>query len=231
MHSTLLAVLVFIVLFAAGLAGIVIGRRLPAHHLEAGTKEAIRLMAGLVATITALVLSLLISSAHSSFDHQSSEVQQLGAQLVELDQVLAHFGPQANDARTQLRRRIEAEVARLWNNSGAGRVAPPDRSTADGFYSTVAGLKADSEARRFDQSRALQLMTSIGETNRLLHEQASDSLSWRFFAVLVFWLGALFFGYGLHAPHNATVIVAFSMSALVVAGAIWLILEMNRPYS
>ncbi len=73
-------------------------------------------------------------------------------------------------------------------------------------------------------------MTTMGTTIRLLHQQAGGSLSWPFFVVLVFWLVVLFAGFGLFARRNATVIAALFVGALTVAGAIFLILEMNRPY-
>ena len=121
MNSTLIAVLVFVFVFGGALAGVAI--RVPAHHQDAETKDVVKLVMGLVATIAALVLSLLIASAHSSYDTQESEVQQLGAQLVQLDEVFAHYGPEANDGRAQLRRMVKAEVARLWPDAGAARAA------------------------------------------------------------------------------------------------------------
>ena len=189
---------------------------------------------GLVATISALVLSLLIASAHSSYDIQESEVQQLSAQLVLLDDVFAHYGPEANDARAQLRRMVKVELARLWPNAGAARAATREQQNyvpSEDLFDTVARLTPNSDAQRSAQARALQLMTTMGTTIRLLHQQAGGSLSWPFFVVLVFWLVVLFAGFGLYARPNATVIAALFVGALTVAGAIFLILEMNRPYT
>ena len=117
MNSTLIAVTVFIFVFGGALAGVAI--RVPAHHQNDETKDVVKLVMGLVATISALVLSLLIASAHGSYDTQESEVQQLSAQLVLLDEVFVHYGPETNDARAQLRRMVTAEVARLWPDAGA----------------------------------------------------------------------------------------------------------------
>ena len=232
MNSTLIAVLVFVFVFGGALAGVAI--RVPAHHQDAETKDVVKLVMGLVATISALVLSLLIASAHSSYDIQESEVQQLGAQLVLLDEVFAHYGPEANDARAQLRRMVKVELARLWPDAGAARAAtraPQNYVPTEDLFDTVARLTPNSEAQRSAQARALQLMTTMGTTIRLLHQQAGGSLSWPFFVVLVFWLVVLFAGFGLYARRNATVIAALFVGALTVAGAIFLILEMNRPYS
>ena len=232
MNSTLIAVLVFVFVFGGALAGVAI--RVPAHHQDAETKDVVKLVMGLVATISALVLSLLIASAHSSYDIQESEVQQLGAQLVLLDGVFAHYGPETNDARAQLRRMVKAEVARLWPDTVAGPAAkktPQNYVPTEDLFDTVARLTPNSEAQRSAQARALQLMTTMGTTIRLLHQQAGGSLSWPFSVVLVFWLVVLFAGFGLYVRRNATVIAALFVGALTVAGAIFLILEMNRPYS
>ncbi len=227
MNSSLIAILVFVFVFGGALAGIAI--RVPAHHQDTETKDTVKLVMGLVATIAALVLSLLIASAHNSYDRQESEVQQLGAQIVQLDELFAHYGPEANDSRAQLRRMVEAELARLWPDAGAAR--PAIYSPTEDLFDTVAALRPKTEAQRSAQGRALQLMTTTGTTIRLLYEQAGGSLSWPFFVVLVFWLVVLFSAYGLYARRNATVITALFLGALTVAGAIFLILEMNRPYS
>jgi hypothetical protein len=232
MNSTLVAVFVFVFVFGGALAGVAI--RIPTQHQDTETKDVVKLVMGLVATISALVLSLLIASAHGSYDTQESEVQQLGAQLVLLDEVFAHFGPETNDARAQLRRMVKAEVTRLWGDAGAAQAAvhtPQSYVATEDLFDTVAHLTPNSDAQRSAQARALQLMTTMGTTIRLLHQQAGGSLSWPFFVVLVFWLVVLFAGFGLYARQNATVIAALFVGALTVAGAIFLILEMNRPYS
>jgi hypothetical protein len=47
--------------------------KLPDHHLDADSRDVVKLVMGLIATMSALVLSLLIASANSSYDQQSSE--------------------------------------------------------------------------------------------------------------------------------------------------------------
>ena len=124
--------------------------------------------------------------------------------------------------------------ARLWAGAGAAgaaaRASPSTYSPAEDLFTTVSALTPNSEAQRSAQTRALQLMTTMGTTIRLLYLQAGGSLSWPFFVVLVFWLVVLFVGFGLYARRNATVVAALFVGALTVAGAIFLILEMNRPY-
>src|SRR3977135_4275547 len=52
---------------------------LPEHHLNADSKDVIKMGTGLTATMSALVLALLIASAKSSYDAQRNEVTQISA--------------------------------------------------------------------------------------------------------------------------------------------------------
>ena len=78
--------------------------------------------------------------------------------------------------------------------------------------------------------RAIQESDSIGRLRLLMTSQLGSSIAWPFQTVLVFWICALFFGFGLFARFNATVTLALLVGALSVAGAIFLILELNDPY-
>ncbi len=234
MNSTIVVLVAFGCTFGAALAALFLHSRLPARHLEGDSKEAVKLVLGLVATITALVLGLLISSAHSLYDGQESELQQLGVHLYQIDRILAHFGPDAAKERQALRDMVAADVTRIWENQGgaAAMHAPlTAQLQAEALFDGVASLTPKNDLQRFGQTRALQLLSSVGETRRLLVEQSSGALSRPFLIVLVSWATVLFFGFGLLAHFNATVVTALLVGALSVAGAIFLILEMNTPYS
>jgi hypothetical protein len=129
---------------------------------------------------------------------------------------------------------VTADVTRIWPAEGVGSAKlPPTQAQLRGedVFGMVARLSPRTDEQRFSQARALQLLTDMATTRRLMAEQAGGSLSWPFFVVLVFWLVMLFLGFGLFARFNATVFAAHVVGALSVAGAIFLILEMNRPYS
>jgi hypothetical protein len=234
MSSTVIAVLVFGCTFLGALAGMHMHSRLPEHHLEPDSRDVIKLVMGLIATVSALVLGLLISSAHRSYEAQDAEVQQIGVHLFQLDRALVRFGPEAKDARDLLHRLVRAEVARASLPGGMqAAVDSPMQAQAAAaeVFDRIANLSPKTDAQRFVQSRALQLLTGLGDTRLLLNEQARGAISWPFLVVLVFWLTVLFFGFGLFARRNATVIAALLLGALSVAGAIFLIIEMNRPYT
>jgi hypothetical protein len=65
-------------------------RVLPEHHLSTDSKDVVKLGMGLIGTMAALVLALLIASAKSSFDTQSNEVMEMSADFMLLDRTLAH---------------------------------------------------------------------------------------------------------------------------------------------
>lgn len=76
---------------------------LPQHHLSAETKDLVKLGMGIVATLSALVLGLLIAFGKDSFDVQSAEPTQLSAKVILLDRLLAHYGPEIEETRDLLR--------------------------------------------------------------------------------------------------------------------------------
>jgi hypothetical protein len=234
LNSTVVVLVAFGCTFGAALAALFVRSRMPTQHLEGDSKEAVKLVLGLVATITALVLGLLISSAHSGYDAQESELQQLGVHLYQVDRILAQFGPDATKEREVLRDMVAGDIARIWKNQGGSATMNPTWAVqleAESLVDGISSLTPKTDLQRFAQSRALQLLASIGETRRLLVEQSSGALSRPFLVVLVSWASVLFFGFGLLARFNVTVVAALLVGALSVAGAIFLILEMNQPYA
>jgi hypothetical protein len=233
MSSLAVAALVFGCTFLGALAGLRLHTRLPDSHLDANSKDVIKLVMGLIATMAALVLGLLISSAHRSYDAQEAEVQQLGVHLFQLDRTLEQFGQDARDARSLLRQIVVAEVEYASTSDGAGVATDKPmkaQKEAAELFDKIASLSPKTDAQRFVQGQALRLLAGLGDTRLLLNEQARGSISWPFLVVLVFWLTVLFVGFGLFARRNPTVIAALFLGAISVAGAIFLILELNRPH-
>jgi hypothetical protein len=210
-----------------------IREQLPRHHVEGDSREVVKLVLGLMATLTALVLGLLISSAHSAYEAQDVELQELSVHLYQLDRILVHFGPAATEEREQLRRILAGDIARIWPADGAVKAsyAPlAAQQEIERLFEDIGGLSPKSDLERVGQRRALELLGTIGETRHLLIEQSRGALSWAFLLVLVSWMTILFFGFGLIARYNATVVAALLTGSISVAGAIFLILQMNQPY-
>jgi membrane-bound ClpP family serine protease len=233
LNSLTVSLMIFVCTFAAAILGMVLHGKLPDSQLTEDSKDVIKLVMGLIATMAALVLGLLIASAKSSYDTQRSEVQQASASIVELDTILAHYGPEASESRQKLREVVAAAAENLWPRGGVLplRPGPPVKLAESAtFYESIANLSPRTEAQRFIQNRALATSASVRQMRPLMLEQMGSSIPWPFLAVLIFWISMLFLGFGLFARFNATVVVAFLIGALSVSSSIFLILEMNQPY-
>jgi hypothetical protein len=232
MSALALSGIVFAVVFSGALLGMALHGRLPDHHLSDSSKEIVRLVMGLVATIAALVLGLLIASAKGAYDTQSGNVTQLSAQIVQLDRMLQLYGPETSDIRREFHDVVEQAVDRAWpSDAHSANVALSTNRTAWlDFVALIAKLDPGNTAQRFAQARALDIAASLSQTRILMFEQSGSAISPPFLSVLVFWLIVLFLAFGLYAPPNATVIAAMFVGALSVAGALFLILELDQPY-
>jgi hypothetical protein len=185
---------------------------------------------GLVATMSALVLGLLVASAKSSFDARRNELIQMSANVIFLDRVLAHYGPETKEARQQLRDLVGTAVDRIWPKDGS----PPLRSEESGktgaLVDGIQGLTPKNEGQRTLQTQAVKILTDLAQTRWLLFSQAESSIPTPFLTVLVFWLALIFASFSLFASPNATVVITLLVCALSVSGAILLILELDRPF-
>ena len=224
---------VFASLFGCALLGMLLRKVLPPNHLSADAKDTVKLAMGLVATMTALVLGLLVASAKSSYDTQRSEVIQMAAKIAFLNRLLTVYGPEAAGAQEHLRRSVDAYVANLWpdNPPETSRGIPPDVVNGQATYSAIQQLAPTNDLQRSAKAQALQSATEIGQMHWLLFEQSGSSISKPLVLVVIAWLAFIFLSFGLFAPPNATVITALMVAALSVAGSIFLILELDRPFS
>jgi hypothetical protein len=204
---------------------------LPEQHLSTDSKDVIKLAMGVTATMSALVLALLIASAKGSYDAQKNELIQMSANAVLLDRMLAHYGTETKDAREILRGSVNRMIAQIWA-SESNRTSQSDPTTAGGevMLDKIQGLSPQNEAQRSLQAQAQKLAMDLGQTRWLLIEQRGSSIPMPFLVLLVFWVTVIFLSFGLFAPRNATVVGALLLCALSVSGAIFMILELDRPF-
>jgi hypothetical protein len=169
----MVALLAFACTFTSALLAMFIRDRLPKHHVEGDSRDLVKLVLGLIATLTAMVLGLLISSAHSAYDAQEAELQQLSIHLYQLDRILAQFGPEAVQDRAELRRIVADDIERIWPT---GRVAVEQMGSMspqleiETMVENIIALSPKDTLQRLGQSRAIDLLGRITETRRLLIE-------------------------------------------------------------
>jgi hypothetical protein len=233
MNSIWISVIIFVCVFGGSLLGLAIRTVLPGHHLNGDAKEAVKLGAGLVATLTALVLGLLISTSKSSFDATSTMLTQSSAKILTLDRTLASYGPETREVRDFLQRFLRARIAKVWPE--VKRKLPAADTSGklvdmEEIQVAVRNLTPTSDLQRSLQARAIQLSDDLSELRWLIFEQLQTTLPPIFLGMLLFWSTILFACFGLLAPRNGTVIAVFLVCAISVAGAIFLILEMGKPF-
>jgi Protein of unknown function (DUF4239) len=230
MSATTTGLLVFACVFGGALLGMSLRRIWPDDHLSGDSRDVVKLGMGLIGTMAALVLSLLISSAKGSYDIRSTEVTQLAANVTLLDRLLAHYGPEAREARDLLRRSIAHVIEQTWPQRGAEPSPPMPSARAEALYDTIQALAPQNDSQRWLHAQALTISIGIGRTRWLLVSEGARSIPRPFLAVLVCWLALIFGSFGLLARTNATVIVALFVCALSFSSAIFMILELDQPF-
>ena len=232
--SLVISVAAFIVIFGGVLVGMFFRTILPTHHLSEDSKEVVKLGTGMVATLAALVLGLMIVSAKGTFDTTSSELRQVGAKIILLDRVMAAYGPETKEAREMLRHAVGYTINMVWPEEKAVLAGEKPVGPATGLevvQDRLRGLKPRTDAERSLQSRALQVSGEIEEARWLLLEQRGQgSLPMPFLLILVLWLAIIFAGIGLLSPRNGTVIVVLFICVLSCACSLFLIEELDHPY-
>lgn len=205
---------------------------LPEHHRTSETKDAVKLAMGLVATMAALILGLLVASAKDSYDKESSGVTEMAAKTIFLDRVLANYGTEASDARALFRRTVEVIHQRMWPGKTSERPQlDPSASRGEAVYTAIQNLSPKNDLQTALKSQALSTATDLGQLRWQEFEQAESSISSPLLYLLTFWLAILFISFGLFSPSNGTVIAAMMLAAFSVAGAVYLILELSTPFS
>jgi hypothetical protein len=232
MIISFIAVILFVGLVGVALLGGRLGRLLPAEQLSAESKDAVKLAMGLIATMTAVLLGLLITSAKGAYDTAESEVMQMAAKVALLDRVLKLYGPEAADARHVLRDAIAEGVRRTWPAKPTSHVQlDPNEQMGDAVYVAIHRLSPHDDTQRTLKTQAATFMVQLAELRSLLQAQAIPSVSRPLLIALVSWLILIFFGFSVVVPANATSTLALVAGAFSVACAMFLILELDHPFA
>jgi hypothetical protein len=232
MNAISLSLISFVCIFGGAVLGFFLHAVLPDHHLRDDSKDVVKRGAGLIATLAALVLGLLVSSAKGSFDEVNAGITRSGAKIILLDRILADYGPETRSIREQLRRTVAAGIEMIWPEHETGVSGLTAFEGVNGMEMIQKGLRElipANEAQHQLLARALQVSNDLLESRWLLIEQEQRSTSTVFLAVLIFWFTMLFATFGLFARPNATVIAVLLVCALSVSGALFLVLQLNHP--
>jgi hypothetical protein len=224
--------LVFALILAGAFAGAMVRRRVPEHHLTEETKNLVSVSMAVVATISALVLGLLLSNANNSFNAVQGQVTTLSAEILRLDQLLRRYGPDTKSAREKLLEYAERKRDELFPKDSAD-VVLSNQSTyglLQEVEDLVLTIKPANARDQWWLTQAMTLASKIGDTRFLLAQQSEQGTPKAALWILVVWLTLLFASFTLFTPSNVISMTTLTLCALAIAGAIGIILELERGF-
>ena len=214
MNPAEISLIVFGCIFGGAIVGMLLRAFLPEHHLSSESKDVVKLGMGLIATMAALVLSLLVASTKSSFDSQREELSQLASNVVLLDRVLAHYGPETQPVRDRLHQAVAKAIDRIWSKNGADSEQSPGTSRPSGdLLDKIHDLSPKDDYQRTLQTQAANITFDLGRTRWLMRSQQGSSIPGPFLGILVFWLAMLFASFSLFAHPNPTIVCVLLVCA------------------
>ena len=233
MRSYRQAIVVALTTFVASLLGMALRLVVPAQVLN-DSKATVGGMAGLITLLLALVLGLLVYTAFTVYSTQQSEAQGLGPVVIELDDLLEQYGPEAVRGRIGLREALGRSRRRFFGDPEHGPQAhtfEETRATMHWMNTYFDSLEPATERQRQLLVSAKDLAKTFAETQMLMARQLANPFPEHLLVVVVFWACLLFLGDGLIATPNAVTVAAHFLAAIAVASAVFLILELSHPYS
>lgn len=231
-----LALITFVCTFGCSQLGIYIRSKLPPAHLSKESQDVVRLGMGLVATMTALLLGLVTASAKGSFDSQDAAIKSAASGVLTLDRLLARYGPETQPTRVALRTAVASRVSEMWPEGGghAEELGAPSkaeaRPPAEHIEDQILALTPATDSQRWFKTESLKLTEEVLRARWRVLGSSAGSVPRAFLSVVIFWLSMTFASFGLAAPRNATVVTVFAISAMSVAAAVFLIIELDGPF-
>jgi hypothetical protein len=223
-----------IVILVGMCLGIFLRTNLHERYLSDKTADTVKLSAGVIATLAALTLGLLIASAKTSYDARITQIRQLAAGLILSDRLLTLYGGEAaQTARVKLREIIPPVADQIWTESAPRAPKKPFEAAAESeeYVNAIYALNPQTDHQKALRERIVATTLDIAHARLALFTQMNNLLPPPLLVVLAFWFAVLFAAYSMYAELNAVSIVALTICAASVAGAMFLLFQMNNPFS
>jgi hypothetical protein len=229
---------VFLTTFASTTVGIALGMtlrsRLPRPHLSQDTKEVVRLGASLLSTLAAVLISLMIASAKTSYDTQDAHFRQFASHVILTDQLLAQFGPEATGVRALMRQAVPAALDRIWREKAthaAQNTAFTPTSASEQIFHAIEALPTASDEQRALKLRILQAGSDVANARLLMFADVDTPIMTPFLLTLVFWLTVIFTSFALFVDPGIVVGAALLIYAFSVSSALFLVADLGQPFA
>jgi hypothetical protein len=227
-----IGLLTFGCLFGAAMLALTLHSRLRSDYRDQRTHDMVKLSMGMIVVMSSLVLGLLTASLKRSFDTVDSDVHKFGTQLLLLDRTLIKYGPGGGEARTLLRDYTAFVLERNWPKGNAAPVVDDDRAAniLDDVDRAIQDLPTDTREHQRLAVQAIGEMRTLYVLRWTIIGESTGQISQPFLIILVFWLTLCFASFGYNAPRNPVVAVVLFLSAASIAGAIFLIVDLDTPF-
>jgi len=232
MAHIVIGLISFAAIFGGAVIGLLLSRQVPGHHLTPETQSAVTVSVAVIGTLSALVLGLMITAANRSFSSRVDEVRELSLQLIRMDRNLRRYGPEGVEARATLRIWANAKVLQLFPLKGQPRVSGETVvATLENVQDALLDLSPENEQQKYLRTLCLTLSSTMIQARWSLETRSGHSIPVPFLVLLIFWLAIVFASFGLFSPRNPTSIVVLLLCALAISGGIFLIEELDNPFS
>jgi hypothetical protein len=224
MSPIAVALLAFACLCAAGLGGAALNLR--DELKDPATRDAVRVAQGIIASLSSLVLGLVLASASGHYREQGEKVRQLATQVFVMDRLLAEHGEDAAPARATLRRALGHAVDEVWSRPTRRLVGDDTR-----LFEDILRLPNGTPRQAFAQAQALSQMVALLQLRAsLTTAEQGGSVQRPLVIVLIAWFVCLFLAIGLFVRPNAVVVVTTVLCGATVSTGFFLILELAHPF-
>ena len=232
MISIAFGVAVFVFLAGIALTALHLHPRLPDYERSKDAHDAVKVGVGMVVVLSALVLGLLIASAKNSFDTAGRDLKRFATQIVLLDRTLRSYGPQGDSARTLIQHYVERAIAGTWPSNNEPQLVDDPRAEQLIYQlqDAILALEPDTSRQRTLSGEMKEDVRRLIELRWTLVEEASTSLNVPLVSVLMVWLVLIFASFGYNAPRNVLVRITFTFCAASIGGAMFLIVQMDKPF-
>jgi hypothetical protein len=232
MYALAISLLVTGCVFGASLVGVLLHRRLPQSHLSRETQDVVKLGIGMLSVLASLVLGLLIATAKGSSDATDRDVRSYAGDIIVLAETLRDYGADAATPIDLLRRFTGQTLQDIWPEDGAGPALADQLTgkTLEHVRESIRALHPVDAGQSWLQDQALSLVTSLLRQRWQLIEHQGPNVRPVVLVILVSWIAVIFASFGLNAPRNATVVVAFLVCSIAIGGSVFLIIEMDSPF-
>ena len=235
MIAPLVSSAVFLLACAGLWCGRGIAQRLPLEHLSADARSSAHIGIGMIATLAALVMGLMVSSSKASFDERQAEIVRVATTIVLLDHALAAYGAEARGARNEVQAIVDMTLKRIAPSGGFGieefRAPLSNLDLVNRLQSTILALAPANDAQSWYRSRALTLTTEFAHERTQSVERSKRTIPTLVLVVVVSWMVLIFVGLGVFSVTNRTVFAGLVVCAFAFASSIFLVLELDMPYS